>query len=231
MSIVWEIFITTVLILISIFLVLSRFKFDFHLPKKRSSKHDDAEHDTTHASTSDNHKTQKADGHGSHGGHDDHHHESPLKKVASVLVTLLFIGLGLLAFMWFVNELFGPFGVAPGASSERRYELSLAYGAEKKSVTASSEWHETIAPPKGDLWSTWIDIPPGHTIYFCDMVRDPSCSALSFDDVEFIPQCRSLIDGSPLDWNDVSCRYTDANRVQAKGSKAMLVHYRFAPAP
>ncbi len=165
------------------------------------------------------------------GEHESHHHHTPFwKKVMGIVITFALICLGLLAFMWLFNELFGPFGVAPGASSERRYELSQTHGA-KRPVIVSAEWHRIIAPPKGDLWSTWIDIPPGHTIYFCDMVRDPSCSARSFDDVEFIPQCRSLIDGSPLDWNDVSCRYTDANRVQAKGSKAMLVHYRFAPAP
>ncbi|MDP2156739.1 MAG: hypothetical protein Q8K68_03405, partial [Nitrospirota bacterium] len=58
------------------------------------------------------------------GEHESHHHTPLWKKLASFLVTLLLIGLGLLAFMWLVNELFGPFGVAPGASSERRYELS-----------------------------------------------------------------------------------------------------------
>lgn len=180
-----------------------------------------------HPSTSDNHKTQKA---GGHGGHDDHHHTPFWEKVMGIVTTFVLICLGLLAFMWLVNELFGPFGVAPGASSERRYELSLTYGAEKKSVTASSEWHQTIAPPKGDLWSPWIVIPTGYTIEFCDKVRYPSCSARSFDDVGFIPQCRSPIDGSPLDWNDVSCRYSDANRIQAKGSRAMPVHYLFVPA-
>lgn len=91
----------------------------------------------------------------------------------------------------------------------------------------SYEWHR-ITLPQGDAdWPSWIQVPVGHTITFCDPVKDPGCSAKDFSDVRYTAQCRSLADGQPRDQQSGECTWTDAYRARAKGPEPMPLLYRF----
>lgn len=93
--------------------------------------------------------------------------------------------------------------------------------------TVSYEW-QRITLPSGDAdWPSWIEIPMGHTITYCDPVNDPSCSAKDFSNARFDLQCRSLADGTPRDWESEECAWSAANRARAKGTESMPLLYRF----
>lgn len=95
------------------------------------------------------------------------------------------------------------------------------------SRAVSSNWQRTTLPSSDADWSSWIEIPVGHSIKFCDLANDPGCSATDFSDVRFDAQCRSLVDGNPRDQMSGECTWTDAYRMRAKGSESMTLLYRF----
>lgn len=95
--------------------------------------------------------------------------------------------------------------------------------------SVSYEW-QRVTLPQGDAdWPSWILMPAGHSIQFCDPVNDPGCSARDFRNVRFDAQCRSLADGNPRDQESGECVWTDAYRMRAKGTEPMTLLYRFKP--
>lgn len=79
-------------------------------------------------------------------------------------------------------------------------------------------------------WSSWISIPPGYQIWYCDIDVDTGCSAADFSQARFSLECRDLT-GQSHAFDSGQCRWGDANRVRTNSSPSFTLLYRLAPAP
>lgn len=152
--------------------------------------------------------------------------DAPKKKGSSGPSPLLVVGTALvLIALCFAVPSIGEWS-APEEEGETESQPRTVVTRDS-SRAVSSNWQRTTLPSSDADWPSWIEIPVGHSIRFCDPVRDPGCSATDFSGVRFDAQCRSLVDGNPRDQMSGECTWTDAYRARAKGSEPITLLYRF----
>lgn len=115
---------------------------------------------------------------------------------------------------------------APGPSWEERRSAAANVAPNNSAPLGSGSWQRIEVSSQ---WSSWIEIPPGYTIWYCDPETDTQCSAPDFSSARFSLECRRLVDGGAQAWGS-SCAYSDANRVRAHRSERFTLMYRFVRA-
>jgi hypothetical protein len=165
------------------------------------------------------HKTDTHSGHSS--GHDHHEKKSGW---LSAIMWILFVVILVAALRFFIIPTLAGwgFGEIPGASSERRYELSQTHGGRTAStsvaVTLGKQY--VTAPSNTRDWSEsdWVDVPDGYNVR-----AYPSMNL-----GEFEVQCRDH-GGNAHPWSLATCGELDMVRFRSTDGEPFRMSYEFLP--